>query len=323
MPVNPTTAFDQAEACFQFVRSLLNDADIPSNIPIIATAGAVRSGNLVTITTSAAHGLQQGMFVQVASVSDTSFNGSFQVVGVPTSTTFTYNQTGSNASSGNGVVSILIQGDWATDAVLIPFANAAQRKVQRRLMENGSKTSTNEVIFTNVPANTVQISDSTTPQLPPDFLAPRELYERITGQGPGNIGFVPMKSVDVIPNVPQAGYNGVFAWWFDTLNFLGANQATDIRMRYFTNGASLAISDGSSALASRGIIDPVAYWTAFLAATSRGSTNAGIFGEQFEEAMKELLNVQAHARQYQPARRRPFRGGRSRYGYGWGTGGTI
>lgn len=287
----------------------------------ITPAGAVRAGNFVTITTAVAHGLQQGSIVQIGSVSDVSFNGTQTVVSVPTSTTFTYNQTGANVSSGNGVVSILIQGDWATDAVLVPFANAAYRKLQRRMWDAGSKSTSTEVILTNVAANTQQLSDTSTPQLPVDFLAPREIFERITGSGTGFIGFVPMKPVDVLPNVPQAGYNGVFTWYGDTLNFLGATSALDIRLRYFVGFP--AISDATSVITVRGAMDPVAYWTAFLAASSRGANNAAIFATQFEDAMREFLTMQVHARQYLVSRRRPYRGGRSRFGYGWGSGGTI
>lgn len=320
MPVLGTTAFSQASEVFSLVRSLLNDADIPSVLTITAT-GAVRAGNSVTITTALAHGLQQGSIVQVGSVSDSSFNGTQTVTAVPTSTTFQYNQTAGNANSGNGTVSILIQGDWATDAVLVPFANAAYRKLQRRMWDAGSKSTTADVIIPAVPANLTQLSDTSTPQLPVDFLAPREIWERISGSGTGFVGFVPMKPVDALPNVPQAGYNGVFTWYGDTLNFLGASSILDIRLRYFVGFG--AISDGTSVINVRGAMDPVAYWTAFLAASSRGATNAGIFAQQFEDAMREFLTMQVHARQYLVARRRPYRGGRSRYGYGFGSGGTI
>jgi glucose/arabinose dehydrogenase len=67
----------------------------------ITTTGAVRSGNVVTITTTAAHGFRQGERITVAGVADASFNGAFFLQDVPTATTFTYAQTGPNASSGS------------------------------------------------------------------------------------------------------------------------------------------------------------------------------------------------------------------------------
>src|SRR5882672_12704190 len=51
LPVLATTAFSTAGDVFSLVRSLLNDADIPSVLTITAT-GAARAGNAVTITTS-------------------------------------------------------------------------------------------------------------------------------------------------------------------------------------------------------------------------------------------------------------------------------
>lgn len=312
IPVLGTTAFSTAGDCFSLVRSLLNDADIPSVLTITPT-GAIRAGNAVTITTATAHGLQIGNIVQVGSVSDTSFNGTQTVVSVQTATTFTYSQTAANASSGNGVVSILIQGDWATDAVLVPLANAAYRKLQRRMLNAGSKSTSTEVIFTNVAIGLTQLSDTSTPQLPVDFLAPRQLFERVTGSGTGLIGFTEVHPVDVLPNTPQSGLNGVFAWWGDTLNFLGATSALDIRMRYFIGNP--AISDATSVLTVRGALDPIAAWTAFLAASSRGANNASMFVTLFEDSMKEVLTLQVHARQYVVARRRPAnRRGRGAFG---------
>ncbi|PYU32753.1 MAG: hypothetical protein DMG28_10485 [Acidobacteria bacterium] len=68
----------------------------------IAANGAVRSSNAVTISTTAAHGFVVGQSVVIAGVTDTSFNGTFTIATVPSTTTFTYAQTGSNATSGGG-----------------------------------------------------------------------------------------------------------------------------------------------------------------------------------------------------------------------------
>ncbi len=65
--------------------------------------GASRASNVVTITTLSPHGFITGDTIIISGVSDTSFNGSFIITGTPTSTTFTYAQTASNASSGNGI----------------------------------------------------------------------------------------------------------------------------------------------------------------------------------------------------------------------------
>lgn len=305
MPVIGGSAFSSAGDCFSLVRGLLNDADIPS-ISTITPVGAVRSGNLVTITTALPHLLGVDNKVQVANVTDSSFSGSQVVFSIPTPTTFTYNQAGTNATSGNGTVSLLIQGDVWTDTVLIPLANKAYRKVQRRLAEAGSKSTTEEVIVT-LAVGATDFSDTSSPQLPTDFLAPRQMWERISG----TTDFSEMSPVDVLPVYSsQPSYNRFFAWFNEGISFVGASNRLDVRLRYM-NGLT-PLSDGTSAILIRGGIDAVASQTAFLAAVSRGSPSATMFSAQFEEDMKELLNLQAHARQYVVGRRRPNNARRGR-----------
>ena len=78
-------------------------ASLPtSNTANITSNGAVRASNVVTITTAAAHGFQSSGSVVIAGVSDASFNGTFTISSVPSTTTFTYAQTGTNATSGGG-----------------------------------------------------------------------------------------------------------------------------------------------------------------------------------------------------------------------------
>jgi len=71
-----------------------------------ASNGAVRNGNVVTISHAAASAstafLQQGNKIVVSSVTDTSFNGTFDILSVISNTQFTYAQTGPNAISGGG-----------------------------------------------------------------------------------------------------------------------------------------------------------------------------------------------------------------------------
>jgi hypothetical protein len=57
------------------------------------------ASNVVTITTSAAHGLAVGDRVKVAATTAAAVNGSFTVVSAPSTTTFTYALTASNITS--------------------------------------------------------------------------------------------------------------------------------------------------------------------------------------------------------------------------------
>lgn len=62
----------------------------------------VRASNVVTVTTSTAHNLGAGFTVDIDGCTDDSFDDSYVVLTVPTSTSFTAAQTGANGSSSGG-----------------------------------------------------------------------------------------------------------------------------------------------------------------------------------------------------------------------------
>ncbi|HET9183279.1 MAG TPA: MBG domain-containing protein, partial [Candidatus Angelobacter sp.] len=70
--------------------------------PPIVTA--IRSNNVVTITTTVPHLMTVGKKVTIQGVANTGFNGTFTITSVPSPTSFTYNQTAANASSSGGLV---------------------------------------------------------------------------------------------------------------------------------------------------------------------------------------------------------------------------
>src|ERR1700719_4573552 len=104
---------------------------------------------------------------------------------------------GSTAYNTAGQVTSLVRsllndaaGNLFTDAVLIPYANAAYRKVQRALANIQSGSFLSDDVLLAVPAVTatdasvqVSITDATAPpnQLPPNLLVPLKLWERPNG----------------------------------------------------------------------------------------------------------------------------------------------
>lgn len=274
----------------------------------------MRASAISTITTQAPHGLVPLDIVFIQSVADVSFNGTYQVDSVPTSTTFTYIQDGlSDASSGMGYLDQIAQGDVYTDTVLMPMMNAAYRNVQRKLLEDGSPTATDTYEWFGVPVDTKSITDATDPQLPSNFLAPRLLYERMQG-GPK---YQEMQPVDEIPDRPEQPLNRVFSWRTEGLYLPGATSVLDIKLRYYRSLYDLAAPD--SYILIRGGSDAVSYYTASLAANSRSDPRAGQFESKGDEAMEQLLDLQAHSGQYMPRRRQPYgRSGRGgTCGFGW------
>jgi len=81
-----------------------NLLDVPKNVDIDTpgNSGAVRASNVVTIKTTSTHPYKVGDQVAIVGVTTAGFNGVFPVATVPSSTTFTYAQTGANETSGNG-----------------------------------------------------------------------------------------------------------------------------------------------------------------------------------------------------------------------------
>lgn len=83
----------------------------PAAVAIAASpSGATQSGYLVTITTGVAHGLSAGQTVTVSGVGVAGYNGTFSVIGVPSSTQFTYvaGTTGLAASGGGTAASATV-----------------------------------------------------------------------------------------------------------------------------------------------------------------------------------------------------------------------
>ncbi|MGH7143970.1 MAG: beta strand repeat-containing protein [Planctomycetota bacterium] len=123
-------------------------------IATAANAGLSRVSNLVTVTTAAAHGYTTGDIIYIAGADDTSFNGTFQIT-VASSTTFTYAQTGVDATSENGYAykAKRVIGDAKIDSV----ANVGISR------DNPSSTVTVKTTGANhfVVGDSVQIADVT------------------------------------------------------------------------------------------------------------------------------------------------------------------
>ena len=81
---------------------------------------AVRSTNVVTITTAEAHSYPVGMSVLIAGVTTSTFDGTFTIASVPTTTTFTYAQTAGNATSAGGTASLPVADRRPVDPFYVP-----------------------------------------------------------------------------------------------------------------------------------------------------------------------------------------------------------
>jgi CxxC motif-containing protein (DUF1111 family) len=87
---------------------------------IVGASGATESGTTVTIATTAVHKFKVGQYAMILGVGVSGYNGTFQIVSIPTTTTFTYTSTVSGlAPSGGGTVQNLPHEVVPADATVV------------------------------------------------------------------------------------------------------------------------------------------------------------------------------------------------------------
>ena len=117
-----------------------NGATQPAAVAIAASpTGATQNGFLVTITTGATHGLSAGQSTTISGVAVGGYNGTFAVLGVPSSTQFTYvaGASGLAASGGGTSASATATIQTSTRARICGFAvGGCQRRGSSRIQRN-------------------------------------------------------------------------------------------------------------------------------------------------------------------------------------------
>ena len=98
-----------------------------NQMTIASTNGATESGKTVTITTTADHKFAIGQYAQILNVGVSGYNGVFQIVSIPSSTTFTYTNTVSGLkSSGGGIAQNLPHEVVPADATVVNLVRSPQ-----------------------------------------------------------------------------------------------------------------------------------------------------------------------------------------------------
>lgn len=211
-------------------------------------------------------------------------------------------------------------GNLFTDGVLLPYANAAYRKVQRALANVQSGTFLSDDVLLVVPAVAavdpsaqVSITDATAPpnQLPTDLLVPVKLWERANGSSDDFAEMTDLTNHGGLPSQEQDVSLGCWEWRADGLYFIGATQDTQIRLRYEKMYPDLV--DATSPVLIRNAQEAIAYFTAALAAGARGAPQSARWDEAGMDALEDLLVRATQREQYTGRRRRPYTW---RQGYG-------
>jgi len=201
-------------------------------------------------------------------------------------------------------------GNLFSDAVLLPYANSAYRKVQRALANIQSGTLLTDNVLLVVPAVAqvdasaqVSITDATAPpnQLPTDLLVPAKLWERASGSSDDFIEMTDLTDHDGLPSEPQGQTLRYWEWRADGLYFLGATQDTQIRLRYQKSFPDL--TDATSPVLIRNAQEAIAYAAAAMAGAARGAPQAERWDVAATDALEDLI-VRAAEREQQTGRRR-------------------
>jgi len=233
---------------------------------------------------------------------------------------------GSSAYNTAGQITSLVrsllndaQGNLFTDAVLLPYANSAYRKVQRALGNTGAGGFLSDdtlLVVAAVPAPDaslqVSLTDATAPpnQLPTDLLVPMKLWERANGSSDDFAEMVDLTRHGGLPSRVQDAILSVWEWRADGIYFLGARRDTQIRLRYLK--AYPDLTDATSPVLVRNSQEALAYATAALAGWARGSPLAEKWDEAASDALEDLISQAVRREQQSSRRRRPFS---SRSGY--------
>lgn len=202
-------------------------------------------------------------------------------------------------------------GNLFTDTVLIPYLNAAYRKVQRALenVQSGSQLSDDTLLVvaavaTVDPAAYVFITDATTPQLPTDLVVPLRLWERPNGSSDDFVEMIDLSEQGGLPSEPQGSTLRFWEWRADGIYMLGATQDTQVRLRY--RKAFPDLVDGTSSVLIRNAQEVLAFFTAAMASAARGAPQAARWDDAGADALEDLVARATQREQYAGRRRRPY-----------------
>jgi hypothetical protein len=227
---------------------------------------------------------------------------------------------GSSAYNTAGQITALVRsllndaaGNLFTDGVLLPYATAAYRKVQRALGNIGSGTFLADDVLLVLPAVSaidpsmqVSITDATAPpnQLPSDLLVPLKLWERVYGSSDDFVEMTDLTNHGGLPSQAQDLNLKYWEWRSDGLYFAGATQETQIRLRYQKSYPDLV--DATSPVLIRNAQEAIAYFTAAMASAARGAPQAARWDEAGADALDDLLVRATQREQHTGRRRRPY-----------------
>ena len=328
----PVTQYPTVRTVTQLVRSLLPDEPIGLGFSFTPLSAAADGSGNVTLLFQTPPGFIATDNLNLNGFSPSTWNGVYTVTAASgTQIQFKNAGVASTSPTTIGQVQGYGTGRNFTDTKLMPVVNSAYRSLQRALKMAGSTELKVASAFVTIPAiNTpdpsalvtlgysglVITSDVSPPPswldipvptgaLPSDVLRPLEVWERQTGNTSEE--FIEMSDMTEgggLPSQPQGYRLAMWEWVGDGINFIGALQDEDVRIRY--QRALPSLSDGGSSILILDSHEYVAYQTASLVESGRGGKNSQEFAQRAEDAKDKLVAAETRAQQSVSRRPRPF-----------------
>lgn len=157
------------------------------------------------------------------------------------------------------------------DSFLVTYVGMAQSQLDAFLASKGVARYRKEALLT-VPAGTTELTLTTTPALPADFVHAVVLHERPSGSTKAS-DWVGMRRVkDDLPNLEAGETLGLWNEQGGAIRFVGATTARQIQLDYMCVPAEVALPGDTLPMANSA--EALAYLTAFLVADSAGAHQA-------------------------------------------------
>lgn len=221
----------------------------------------------------------------------------------------------------DGVAALLndIARSTYTYAVQVPYLNIAMNELQEYFQLNAISVTEITSAEIDIPAGETEIvfdATAPTPELPDDFVAPKQLWERNADSNP----YVPMTRVEYLPHNMQDIETSQlvwFVWQEQKIKFLPANVDIQIKIDY-VRSLFAPVEDEDSDINIINAITFLQYRTAALIAEFVENNGADVdkLNSYASSAMDRATGIEIKGKQTIFARRRPFRSTYKRNGGG-------
>lgn len=204
-----------------------------------------------------------------------------------------------------------LDGQLWTASTLLRHINLALEESRLKLTAAGLSRFRDQASIT-LPAAATELSDSTTPPLPPLFAAPILLHERRSGSTLGSDWKTVRLVSDISPTGEPGEELGVYSFQGGKLLFRGATGARELRLDFWSDLADFAGS--TEAVPMDLLLAPITYLACSHAVRATDPQASDTFRRDYDRALLLVRQVDHKRKQGEVARQQQRMAGRRRRG---------